>query len=432
METHDDTREDRPADALSADDLFAQTPWPVGARAIILLDLDAFFASVEQLDHPEWRGKPVIVGGSPSSRGVVSTASYEARAYGVHSAMASAVAERLCPDAIWTPGNFARYHEVSQQVMDILRSVTPFVQQVSIDEAFADITPSAAYPDHPAGVAAAIQARVFGLGVTCSIGLATSKALAKIASEVDKPRGLTVVYPGREEAFVSHLPIRALSGIGRATEERLQQAGFQTLGDVFRADEETLTRAIGKNGRTVFWHLHGADPVITESGPPKSVSREVTFASDLTTADEVERATLDILAQSCHRLRKTGRLATTLTVKVHFDANTGKSAQVRLREACADEYRLKDEALSLVRGIMVGRSRARLIGVALSGLVDGPDAQEALPLEGESQKRPRSTAELVEAADRINRRFGAGSLQAGRSLYRSLPTKNSATTPGPV
>lgn len=159
----------------------------------MLVDLDAFFASVEQHDHPEWRGKPVIVGGDPTKRGVVSAASYEARKYGVHSAMPSSTAARLCPNAIWTAGSHARYAEVSQQVMDILQSYSPHLQQVSIDEAFLDVSPTRVNRTHPVKIAREIQERVDELGITCSIGVGTSKAVSKIASDLDKPHGITVV-----------------------------------------------------------------------------------------------------------------------------------------------------------------------------------------------------------------------------------------------
>ena len=167
-------------------------------KAILLVDLDAFFASVEQLDHPQWRGKPVIVGGDPKKRGVVSTASYEARVYGVHSAMPSSTAQRLCPDAIWTSGRYGRYREMSNQVMTILRDETPFMQQVSVDEAFLDVTPTKHNNEHPVIIAQRIKRRVAALGITCSIGVGVSKSVAKIASDADKPAGLTGVYPGRE------------------------------------------------------------------------------------------------------------------------------------------------------------------------------------------------------------------------------------------
>ena len=195
-------------------------PW--SGRAILLVDLDAFFASVEQLDHPAWRGKPVMVGGDAHRHGVVSTCSYEARAFGVRSAMPASTAARLCPDAIWTPGHFDRYREVSRQVMAILHDETPLVQQVSIDEAFVDVTPNSLNTEHPVAIALRIQKRVAQLGVTCSIGVGTTKAVAKIASDQDKPRGITVVYPGTEGAFMAPLPVRDLSGIGPAAEAALK------------------------------------------------------------------------------------------------------------------------------------------------------------------------------------------------------------------
>jgi len=174
--------------------------------AIGLLDLDAFFASVEQLDHPEWRGRPLIVGGSPERRGVVSTASYEARRYGVHSAMPSSQARRLCPDAVWTQGHFGRYREMSERVMAVLDAETPLVEQVSIDEAFFDVTPGRYSHESPIGICRRVQAAVAGLGVTCSIGIGVNKTVAKIASEREKPRGLTVVYPGTEQGFLARCP----------------------------------------------------------------------------------------------------------------------------------------------------------------------------------------------------------------------------------
>lgn len=174
-------------------------PW--NGTAIILMDLDAFFASVEQLDHPEWKGKPVIVGGDPTKRGVVSTASYEARTFGVHSAMPSSTAARLCPQAIWTPGNFHRYRELSQKVMSILQDESPHLMQVSIDEAFLDITPTRTYRRAPSSHSKTHPATRRRTRLTCSIGLGESKAVAKIASNQNKPRGLTVVYPGESAAF---------------------------------------------------------------------------------------------------------------------------------------------------------------------------------------------------------------------------------------
>ncbi|MDO4443270.1 MAG: DNA polymerase IV, partial [Slackia sp.] len=205
--------------------------------AVLLVDLDAFFASVEQLDHPAWRGKPVIVGGDPDKHGVVSTASYEARAFGVHSAMPSSIAQKLCPHAIWTHGHFGRYKEISRAVMSILLDESPLLQQVSIDEAFLDVSPTKVNTEHPVAIARRIQMRVAELGITCSIGIGSSKTIAKIASDMDKPRGLTVVYPGRERDFLSPLPVRTMSGVGAKAEEALRKKGIETLGHMATAPE---------------------------------------------------------------------------------------------------------------------------------------------------------------------------------------------------
>ena len=207
----------------------APTDVPWEGPAVGLLDLDAFFAAVEVLDHPEWRGKPLIVGGSADKRGVVSTASYEARKYGVHSAMPSAQAKRLCPDAIWVRGNYSRYREMSKKVMACILDETPLVEQVSIDEAFFDVTPGRYSRESPVSICRRIQSRVAELGVTCSIGIGVNKTVAKIASDMDKPRGLTVVLPGSEAEFLAPLPVRKMSGIGKASEAHLAMMGIHTL-----------------------------------------------------------------------------------------------------------------------------------------------------------------------------------------------------------
>ena len=226
--------------------------------AIGLLDLDAFFASVEQLDHPEWRGKPVIVGGDADHRGVVSTASYEARRYGVHSAMPSAEAKRLCPQAIWTHGHFDRYRELSARIMSIVEQETPLVEQVSIDEAFFDVTPGRFSRESPVAICQRIQKRVSTLGITCSIGLGTNKTIAKIASEKEKPRGLTVVLPGSERAFLDPLPVRAMSGIGASAEAKLIAMGIHTLGQLAQADPKRLERIFGIMGPRMIIRASGA------------------------------------------------------------------------------------------------------------------------------------------------------------------------------
>ena len=224
--------------------------------AIGLLDLDAFFASVEQLEHPEWRGKPVIVGGDADRRGVVATASYEARRFGVRSAMSAAQAQRLCPEAIWTHGHFDRYRAVSSRVMAIIGDETPYVQQVSIDEAFFDVTPGRFSSESPVEICRRIQRRVSALGVTCSIGIGVSKAVAKVASEAEKPRGLTVVMPGTEADFLAPLPVRALSGVGGATEARLARMGVRTLGQLAHTPAADLEDGQSRRGEVGLERAH--------------------------------------------------------------------------------------------------------------------------------------------------------------------------------
>lgn len=362
---------------------FADTPdiplEPWEGPAIMLVDLDAFFASVEQLDHPAWRGKPVIVGGDADKHGVVSTCSYEARAFGVRSAMPASLARTLCPDAIWTHGHYERYRELSSAIMDILRDETPHVQQVSIDEAFVDISPTAVNTEHPVSIARRVQEKVAALGVTCSIGLGTTKSVAKIASDMDKPRGLTVVYPGGERAFLNPLPIRIMSGIGPAAEKTLVSLGVKTLRDLAEADEGILKRAFGKNAQMMRNRALGRDESsVSVDDEIKSVSNEVTFSKDLETRVDIEAALSTIAAKVGRRLRKKGLKGKTLTVKVRFDDRSTKSAQCQLPRACDDELAFGPRAHELAATLWRSGLKVRLLGIGLSGFAEGEPVQESL------------------------------------------------------
>lgn len=411
-------------------------PW--SARAILLVDLDAFFASVEQLDHPGWRGKPVIVGGSPDRHGVVSTASYEARRYGVHSAMPASTAKRLCPDAIWTSGHFDRYREMSNAIMSILRDESPFMQQVSIDEAFVDVTPNAVNTEHPVSIARRIQARVESLGVTCSIGVGTSKTVAKIASDRDKPRGLTVVYPGREKAFLAPLPVRTLSGVGAATERVLSRHRIFTLGDLARADVRFLERAFGKNGRVMHVRANGGDDSpVEEDDEVKSVSNEVTFADDLTKREDIYAAIATIAAKVGRRLRRKALAGSTVALKMRTAERTIHTAQRQLPSGTDDELVIAAHAQRLVEEVWRPGIKVRLLGVAVSGFRNGSDAQLSLfdaakadpaeddvevPIASETKRRG-----LLCATDAVKDRFGEGALKFGRELRQAGNTTGSAS-----
>ena len=398
---------------------YASGPFSWNGPAVGLLDLDAFFASVEQLDHPEWRGKPLIVGGSPERRGVVSTASYEARRYGVHSAMASATAARLCPDAIWTQGNFPRYREMSARVMDVLAQETPLVEQVSIDEAFFDVTPGRFSRESPVAICRRVSERVAALGVTCSIGIGVNKTVAKIASEREKPRGLTVVMPGTEAAFLAPLPVSAMSGIGPATERRLKEMGVRTLGELARCDANELERVFGVVGPRMALRAAGLErsrvSAIDAPDDVKSVSNERTFGTDLTERREIEEAVRHVAAMVGRRLRKKGLRGCTVTLKVKYDAAHARTAQRPLGAASDDERVFGEAAVALLGELWHEGLPVRLVGVGVSGFAEGASEQLSL-FDGTGATGGRDLSSLGRATDAVRERFGEGAVSYGRDL----------------
>ena len=386
-------------------------------RAVGLMDLDAFFASVEQLDHPQWRGKPVIVGGSPDRHGVVSTASYEARAYGVHSAMPSLIARRLCPDAIWTRGDHARYRELSDAVMAILVDETPLVEQVSIDEAFFDVTPGKYADESPISICRRIQRRVSELGITCSIGLGTGKTVAKVASEREKPRGLTVVLPGTEASFLAPLPVRALSGIGSATERTLQDLHIRTLGELARMDPQQMESIFGVAGPQMVRRAQGREDgrvrAIDEVREVKSVSHERTFATDLTSEQDVRAAIGHVSELVGARLRRKGLEGSLVTLKIKLHTMRLHTAQRHLGSPTYDERVFGPVACDLLGELWVPGTPIRLVGVAMSGFGDAP-AQLSLFEDGSGS--PAESDALLKAKDQLRERFGSGAVVYGRDF----------------
>lgn len=397
-------------------------PW--AGPAVALLDLDAFFASVEQLDHPEWRGRPVIVGGSPERRGVVSTASYEARPFGVHSAMPAAEARRLCPQGIFVQGHFDRYREISNEVMDIIGAETPKLEQVSIDEAFFDVTPGRYSNENPVAICRRIQERVAKLGVTCSIGLSTSKSVAKIASETDKPRGLTVVYPGMEAAFLAPLPIRALSGIGASTERKLAAQGIRTLGELAAQDPAEMEALFGVFGPRMVARARGEErsPVRerAEERDVKSVSNERTFASDLTEEADVRAAILHVAGVVGRRLRRKGLMGREVTLKIRFDFEHGRTVQRPLAAATDEEADFGPVALELLDEVWKPGMPVRLVGVGLSRF-DEEDLPVQAALFGDEEApagapSARRAPALGRVSDAVKARFGDDALAFGHDL----------------
>ena len=343
-------------------------------RHIIHADLDAFYAAVEQLDNPELRGQPVLVGGSPEGRGVVATASYEARKYGVHSAMPMATAVRHCPDGIIVRPRFDRYREVSARIMEIFRSVTPIIEPQSLDEAYLDITvPALGRP--PIAIAIDIKERVTAeTGLAVSVGLSTGKCVAKIASDLQKPDGLVVVPIGEEPAFLAPLPVGKLLGIGPKSASRLQADGVHTIGDLARMPAEWFERRFGKRGSSIRDHARGIDesPVQTVRAT-KSVSSETTFREDIGTPDEL-RPVVERLSNSvASALTRKSLAGRTVTVKMRLSDFTTFTRQTTLPAAVNQGAAIDATAWMLLERELAPGRTFRLLGVGVSGFTPASD-----------------------------------------------------------
>lgn len=393
------------------------------------MDLDAFFASVEQLDHPQWRGKPVIVGGQAGKRGVVSTCSYEARAFGVRSAMPSVTAQRLCPDAIWTESHFDRYRELSGAVMRILGDETPLVERVSIDEAFCDVSPGRFSKESPVSIAKRIQDRVSSLGVTCSIGVSTGKSVSKIASDMDKPRGLTVVYPGSESSFLAGMDVVAMPGIGKQSAAKLKALGIKTLEELAATDPSSLKNIFGVNAATFVQRARGIDDrdVVTQSDV-KSVSHERTFTQDLTSRSQIEDAIDFVGSLVGRRLRKQGLAGHTVTLKLRYADLSCRTAQKSIARQVDDEGVFIPIGKSLVSQIWRPGDSVRLVGLGISGF-EGKDAQLGL-FEADEPAGGKANPQLISAADKVRDRFGDDKLVFGRQLKMTSETTRTPSKEG--
>lgn len=384
-----------------------------------LLDLDAFFASVEQLDHPEWRGLPLIVGGDADSRGVVSTCSYEARRFGVHSAMPSAQARRLCPQAVWVRGRHDRYAQVSAQVMQLICDETPYVEQMSVDEAYFDVTPGRYSHDDPVEVCARIGRAVEALGITCSIGLSTSKTVSKIASERNKPNGTTVVYPGCEAAFLAPMGVRALPGVGPQGAQALERLGIKTLGQLARADAATLA-CLGSVGASLAARARGEDPSpVAERAQrhdPKSVSSERTFSHDLTSPDDVHDALASVCAQTARRLRAKGLKGRCVCVKCCQEFGATRTARTTLERRVDDEHDILPVAERLLGQLWAPGQHVRLLGVGVSNWLEGTEQPSLFDDVEQLGREQRRRERIADAKDALRGKFGNGVLMSGSEL----------------
>jgi DNA polymerase IV len=387
----------------------------VTERTILHVDLDAFFASVEQRDRPELRGKPVIVGGDPGGRGVVSAASYEARRFGVHSAMSLREAVRRCPDGVFLPVDGRRYQQASRDVMAILRRFTPQVEPISIDEAFLDVTGSRQLFGDGRAIALAIKAAIReDVDLPASVGVATTKLVAKIASDLRKPDGLVVVEPGEEAAFLAPLPISRLWGVGEKTAVALADYGIRTIGDLAALSPDVLVRRFGKHGASLASRARGmdADPV-HQGDPAKSVGHEHTFDADTSDRETIERTLLAMSDGVAGRLRSAGVRASTIAVKIRDSSFRTITRQRTLPEPTDMTDPIFRAAVELARPEVRG-IRVRLLGVTASNLGD----REQLGLFPSEEPRRRAA---IEAADTIRRRYGERAVTRGRLVGTGLP-----------
>ena len=382
-------------------------------RSIIHLDLDAFFASVEELLDPSIAGKPVIVGGDPAGRGVVSSASYAARAYGVRSAMPMARALRLCPHAIVRHGHFHEYRRYSQQVMAILAEYTPLVEQLSIDEAFLDVTGCERLWGTGEEIARLLQRRILEeCRLPSSVGVASNKLVAKIASALRKPRGLVVVPPGQEAGFLAPLPVEELWGVGDVAARRLHDLGVRTIGDLAALPVEALVYAFGPYGTTLHEHARGIDhrPVVPESRR-RSLSREETFARDVTDEAELERTLLRLSDEVAARLRRHGVQGRVVGLRLRYGDFATLTRRVTLHRPTDLAPTIYAHARRLLRRAWRPGAAVRLLGVGVAGLVETPAYQ--LGLFGADDQR---WARLSRALDSIRARYGDGAIRRATFL----------------
>ena len=380
---------------------------------ILHVDMDAFFASVEERDNPALKGKAVVVG--TGVRGVVSAASYEARKFGIHAAMPVGRAKRLAPHAIFVPPNMSRYSEVSSHIMEIFRSVTPLVEPLSLDEAFLDVTGAKRLLGDGREIAKQIRAKVEASeGITCSVGIATTKFIAKLASGRCKPNGMLEIAEDRVLEFLHPLPVNAIWGVGPKTNEELQKLGLRTVADIANTPRQTLIRALGEAAGASLYELSwGRDYRDVEPEEvDKSISAAETFDSDTEDQEIVLRELLRLTEKATYRMREKDFSARTISIKVRFADFKTISRSKTVPLAISATHEVFEVVKTLFLGLKLDRARIRLVGVSLDGLEDGIDASEQLVL-GE---RENGWRQATAAMDKASARFGQGSVRPARLL----------------
>ena len=378
--------------------------------------MDAFYAAVEQRDNPSLRGLPVIVAGKAEKRGVVSAASYEARVFGVHSAMPTSQAQRLCPEGIFLPVRMDRYHEVSEQILALLTEFTPLVESLSLDESYLDVTGSEKLFGPPLKIAQEIKRRIYETtGLTASAGIAPNKFLAKIASDFKKPDGLVEIKPGEVEEFLQELPISKLGGVGKSTAEVLQSLGIFKVGQLANYPPALIEKKLGNFGLELVALSRGQDDrPVTPPAEPKSISQEKTFTPDLHHLAGMKKALLEQSERVGWELRKQRLKGSTVQLKVRYPDFILVTRRATLPSPTDQGMVIYQTAIKLLDKTEALKKRARLLGVGVSNL-RRPDAPEKLSLfHSQPKKGERSTA----AVDRIWEKFGPHAIQRASLLEK--------------
>jgi DNA polymerase IV len=380
---------------------------------VLHIDMDAFYASVEQLDHPELRGKPVIVGGS-SNRGVVSAASYEARKFGVRSAMPIFQAKKRCPDGIFVPVRMSRYKQMSDQVMEILEKYSPTVEQVSVDEAYLDLTGLERLHGSPEQIARRIKDEIRSvLSLSCSVGIAPNKFLAKVASESNKPDGMTIIPSREAEEVAQSLAVVKVPGVGKKTVDRLARLKVITLCDLLVLPEAALLKAVGKFAYTLLEYAKGRDdsPVVSHTDA-KSISSEETFEENTNDLEVLRKVLLVQAEEVGRRLRKNDLKGSTVTLKLRRADFVRITRSISFSEASDSTNTLYGHALRLLEAVDLSE-KFRLIGVAISGFAKTQSAAAQMKLFGGESRRDESWREVEKAMDSIKDRFGREAIKRG-------------------
>ena len=392
---------------------------PQTDTSILHVDMDAFFVSVELLERPELRGKPVVVGGRPDQRGVVTAASYEARKYGIQSAMPLRTAGRLCPHAIFLDGHHAKYTQWSDRVATILTNFSPVVEMVSIDEAYLDLAGTERLHGPPFAAADKLLRSITRTtGLPCSGGLASTRLVAKVASDQGKPRGLVWVPAGSEERFLAPLPVRKIPGIGKVTERALRALGIETVEQIAAQPQEKLEKIFGQWGTALYRKARGGDSYeFVVDAEPKSISQNHTFNEDTDDSAALTAVLSHLSQKACKRLREAGLAASTLTLTIRYAGFDTYTRSKSLGESTALDAGINAVFQELFQKHRDQCRKVRLLGVSLSNFSHGGEQLDLLQAE-----RREKLQKLTQAADRLRDRFGFSKVQFGGSLRRGDST----------